>query len=215
MKIKIHKTIKSKKGLLVVPVFKETLKKLPKTCPKVIKNFIQQTYKSKDFQTKKGSAVSTYIGRKELPEKVLAISFGSSKKYNVRSAKELGGKIGKHAKGVKAQELTMLMSPETQEYAQELLEGLLMSQYEVDKLKSKKEKNKYELVKLDVVTEEKDKKLKKSLERAQLINEGVEYVKDLVNTPSNVIDSDYFAKDNVNLSKKYNLDLKKYGYKSK
>jgi len=27
--------------------------------------------------------------------------------------------------------------------------------------------------------------------------------------------SDYFAKDNVNLSKKYNLDLKKYGYKSK
>lgn len=209
MKIKIQKKIKSSKGLLVVPVFKENLKTLSATCPTVIKKFIQQIYKNKDFNTKSGTIASTYALAKGLPEKVSVIGAGSNKKFNLRSAKELGGKIGKHAKKIKASQLTILLTPEIIENAQCFLEGILMSQYEVDKMKSKKKKEEeYKLTKLEIVVEKKDKTLSEALEKALIISEGVEYVKDLVNMPSNVIDVAYFGKEAKTIAQKNKYKLK-------
>jgi leucyl aminopeptidase len=202
MKIKIHKKIKSTKGLLVIPVFKENIKSLPDSCPASIKSFIKTLHKDKEFKPKKGKSVSTFLEKKGLPKKLLVIGFGSIEKFNAASAKELGGKIGKYAKSTKVKELSILFTSEIKEHAQSLLEGLLMSQYEVGKMKCKKCRTPYELKNLDIIVEKKEKSLLSALKKAEIINKGTEYVKDMVNSPSNIIDSAYFVREAREIAKK-------------
>lgn len=210
MKITIQTKLKSSKGLLVVPIFKETINKLPSSYPKIIKDFIKTAHKNKDLKTSKGATISTYNLHKGLPEKILVISLGSAKKLSLRTAKEVGGKIGKYAKGGKSTEVSVLMPKEVVAQAQHFVEGILMSQYEGEQLKSKKKKGEsYELKKLEIVVESKDKELENALERALIISSGADYVKDLVNLPSNVVDAPYFAKEAKRIAKanKYKLKI--------
>lgn len=210
MKIKIQKKIKLSKGLLVAPVFEETIKKLPSSYPKVVKEFIRKAHENKDLKTSAGSTISTYNLYKGLPEKILVISLGSAKKLSLRTAKEAGGKIGKYAKGKKASDISILMPKEATDQAQHLVEGLLMSQYEEEKLKSKKKKDdSYELKKLEIVVESKDKKLTWDLEKAVIISKGTEYVKDLVNAPSNFVDVNCLVREAKGIAKanKYKLKI--------
>ena len=43
MKIKIETAVKSKKGLIVFPLFQGNLKKLPKNCSEKVKKFVPNT----------------------------------------------------------------------------------------------------------------------------------------------------------------------------
>lgn len=209
MKTTISTSIKSKKGLLVIPVFKETIEKLPAVYPKLVKEFISQGYKNKDLKSAKGSTFSTYNLQKGLPEKFLVISLGSSKKVSLRTAKEMGGKIGKYAKGIKASEISLILPKEVASQSQYLLEGIMMSQYEEEKFKGKKKKSEsYELKNLEIVAESKSKTLSEDLERAKIMSYGSEYVKDLVNAPSNIIDANYFAKEAKRIAKANKYKLK-------
>ncbi|MFH1534022.1 MAG: leucyl aminopeptidase [Nitrospirota bacterium] len=209
MKINIQTKIKSSKGLLVAPVFKETIKKLPSIYPKVVKEFIREAHKNKDLKTSAGSTISTYNLHKGLPEKILVISLGSAKKLSLRTAKETGGKIGKYAKVSKASDISILLPKEATAQTQHLVEGLLMSQYEEETLKSKKKKDdSYELKNLEIVVESKSKTLDQDLEKAMLISKGAEYVKDLVNKPSNMVDVIYLVNEAKRIAKANKYKLK-------
>ncbi len=188
MKIKIEKKVKSKKGLLVVPISKKKLA----SPPAFIKKFLKTRVNNKEFKGKKGETLSTYLGN----QKILII--GTGKSASIRSTKELGGKIGKHAKSTKSEEISLMLPENLHNFAQSLLEGLLMSQYEEGNLKSKKKKG-YCLEKLHIITDKKS--LEKDLKKAQIISEGVKYTKDLVNKPSNLIDAAYLAHEAKRIAK--------------
>lgn len=201
MKVRIHKNIHSHEGLLVAPIFVEQATKLPNLFPEEIKNFLGKIIANKEFKAKNGEQISTYLNQKNLPEKLLAIGFGRVKNYNVRTAKELGGKIGKYAKFAKAKEVTLLMTHEMESMAEELVEGLLMSQYETDKLKSKR-KDVYVLENLNIVVNKPSKTLESKIDRAQTMNSAITLVKDLVNAPSNVVDSEYMVAEARRIARK-------------
>jgi len=126
MKITVNKKVKSTKGLMVVPVFKENLKKPAKIYPQTIKKFLEKRVKAKEFNAKKLELLPTYIEDKKLPEKIALLGCGKKDKFKGRKARELGGKLGKYAKSSDSEILTILILPEMAEYVEELLEGILM-----------------------------------------------------------------------------------------
>ncbi len=201
MKIKINKKIESRIGLLIVPVFKENLNKLPNFYPQTVSDLIRKLVKNKEFKAKNSEMVSTYLNDKNLPEKALIIGVGSNKRFNVRAAKELGGNIGKYIKTAKKTCATILMQKEIGALAFDFVEGILLMQYEFDKFKTKPNKEKVLLEKIDIIVEEDDKKISKDIERAQIFSETIDYVKNLVNSPSNIVDSEYFAAEAKKVAK--------------
>lgn len=207
MKIKINKKIESRIGLLIVPVFKENLNKLPSSYPKAISNLIQKLVKNKEFKAKNSEMVSTYLDDKNFPEKALIIGVGSNKRFNIRAAKELGGNIGKYIKTAKKKEATVIIPKEILPLAFELVEGMLLMQYEFNKFKTKGKKDKISLEKIDIVVEEESKELAKRIERAQIFSSTIDYVKDLINSPSNIVDSEYFAAEANKVAKKNNYKI--------
>lgn len=204
MKIKIHSKIESDKGLLVIPVFKETLAKIPTNYPAVVKEFIEKIIQSDNFQAKAGESFFTYCNVKNLPEKILVIGFGKVAKLNDRRARELGAQIGKQTKLHKATALTLMSSTDLLEQISPFFEGLKMAQYGFTKFKSTSAKKDppYFLEELNILTSFKDtKKLQLKLDRANLIVEATDFVKDLVNGPSNVIDSENLAMEAKKIAK--------------
>lgn len=200
MKIRVHKKIKSKKGALVVPVFEEDIKKTPNFFPDSVKEFIKEKAKNNEFKGEKGEGFTYFIKSKILPPRILVVSFGKKKDLGTKIALEVGGKIGKSLKKNKINEITILIQDEFLKYASQILEGILIVQYDLGKFKTNKKK-KYSLDKFFVVPEKKDKNLKENLEKAELKANALNYVKDLVNSPANIVDSEYLAREARRIAK--------------
>lgn len=201
MKIKIQRKIKSKTGLLAVPVFEEDLKKLPASFDKNIKTFIKNRIKEDGFKAKVGESLHSFIDLKGLPSKLLVIGMGSKKKFKKRTSRNIGAKIAKNVRSMKAKELNLVVSEEMVIKSQELLEGIMLVQYEPDRFKSKKKSPKFPLEKLNLIVEKGAKGLKEAIERSDVITSAVDFVKDLVNSPSNVVDAAYMAKEARRIAK--------------
>ncbi|MFC1616569.1 M17 family metallopeptidase, partial [Patescibacteria group bacterium] len=147
-----------------------------------------------------------------ISSKILLYHMGSIKKYSSKKARIVGANFGKIAQKNKVIELNITILEEMNEFLQELLEGILLTQYKPDKFKTKKKKTeKNELERINLIAEKKTKKFGKAIEKADLIAIGVDYIKDLVNKPSNVIDGEYLAGEARRIAKsnRYKvLDLK-------
>ncbi|MBI4232221.1 leucyl aminopeptidase, partial [Candidatus Peregrinibacteria bacterium] len=214
MKIKTQSKLKASKGLFVIPVFEEDLKKLPDRYPTVVKNFLKERVKEKDFEAKKKQTLETYLNSKELPAKMLLIGCAKRAKCDAAFVRELGGKVGRAA--AKAKELTILLGDE--EYVEEFLEGILMTQYRFDQFRSKK-KSESKLEQINLVLDKKSKAYEAAVEKATLIVHSVNFVKDLVNSPANFISPEYMAAQAKRIAKENrykftvlgNKDLKKMG----
>ncbi len=225
MKINLHTRIKAKDGILLVPVFSdelENLKNLPDIYPDFVKEFITKRVKNNEFKAKKGEIISTYLEEKSLPEKLTIVGFGEREKYKSLTARTVGAKIGKYLRKEKKDSLSFILQKDLYKYWRELFEGGEMAQHRIDKYKTpeKDEDNHYELKTLDLIAETKNKKLLEEIKKAELLSSGVAYVKNLVNSPSNEIDADYFEKEGRKLARKNrykvavfrNKELKKMGW---
>jgi leucyl aminopeptidase len=213
MKICVQRSLKAKKGLLVFPLFQKELKKLPQNTPFFIEDFIKQL-KKEDFKAKRGELKSTYLDIKNTPEKLAVLGLGEMEKIKARHARELGAKIGKQLKANKKDTLSIFLNKNLENFLQELLEGVFMSQYEFTRFKSKKKKDKpYELKEINLITNTKEKQLIDQIKRADLISEAVDYVKDLVNAPSNEVDAAYFVKEARKIKSENNYKIVVLGQK--
>lgn len=213
MKITIQKKVKSQSGLILVPIFSNHLKKLP-NYPADIKAFIQQRLSKKEFTAKKGEELFSYISSKELPEKLLLIGCGEAAKFDSTKARELGGKIAKSIKKYRAEEISFFMPDELAAFAEEFLQGFLMMQYDIAKFKTTKKKNdKGSINKMDLISEGNAKSLEQAVEKAQLVTHAVDYVKDLVNSPANIVDSEYLASEARRIAKENGYKITVMGNK--
>lgn len=207
MQIKINQKITSTKGLLVIPVFQEDFKKMPSLLPKNIQELLKFLERKENFKGKKGQSFSTFITQKNFPEKVMIFGMGTLSKINHRLSLNLGGQIGKVAKSSKKEDVSIYISGKLENFASELIQGIMMSLYRIDPYKSKIEKPPYELKNLELVTIA-DSDFAKNIRKSKIIAQAVSYVKDLVNAPANKVDAEYLSADAKKIAKKSGFNVK-------
>jgi len=213
MDIKISNKIKDFKGALIVPVFKESLDNFAKKYPEEIRDFIDKRVKNDDFKAGLGKMLFTYFESKNLPEKILLVGMGTLENFEQTKARDIGGKIGKLIKNKKIGELTVLLFPEIEKYLEELAEGILMSQYSFGQFGMReKPKLPNKIKSLTFIGNEK-KGMKESVKKAELISETVNYIRDLVNSPSNKVTADYMVEEAHKIAKDNGYKIAVFGDK--
>lgn len=215
MKIKIQKKITSKNGLLLVPVLKETLKRFPGFYPAKVKDFAKDRMKAGELTGAAGEILSTYTFSKDLPEKMMFMALGEEEKYSPNEARNYGGKLGRYLRKSKSTEVTLIIDPKTQNFLQELLEGIFLVQYEADTHKTQLEEvaSRYELKKLNIVVEKTSKLFQAQVQRAVDIASAINFTKELVNSPSNVVDAAYIAQTAKDIAKDNRYKITVFGEK--
>lgn len=209
MKIQFNKKLGLDKGIFVVPVFQEDLKKKNNQHANVVNDFISFAIKSENFKADFGETFFTHVNEKNFPPKLLIIGAGQFEKLSANKARILGAKIAKVAKQTKCEELSFQMLPQLEEFIEELTEGLLFIQYDVGVQKNKSKKPNAAIKIIEFITEGNTKNLESKTSKAQDIAEAVTFVKDLVNNPSNVVTIDYMAKaaEKVAKDNKYKINV--------
>lgn len=208
MKIKFIKKLKSEKGLLVAPIYKEDLKKTPSIYPDFAKDIIKKLFTKDHLKGKSGESEMVYLGKKGMPEKMLLLCIGEKKMMTASRAKDLGGKIGKHLKAAKIEELTIMWPEELTEFSQMFIEGIMLTQYRFDKYKTKKDKP-VSLKVVNILGSKANKECELGFMRAHKISMAVDLTKDLVNFPSNEVDASYIAREARKIAKdnKYKIAI--------
>lgn len=214
MKIQTQKKIISKKGMLVTPIFVENLKKLPGNFPKEAAQFISHWVNEKEFKAEKRETIYTHLQSKDLPHKLLVIGLGKAEKFNAKTAREIGAKIVKMAKTHKSKEVTLVLVDKMLPHIEELLEGVNFAQYEFDLFKtSKKENSLHKTIQtLDLVTDKKVD-LESAVTKASLLCEGMNFAKDLINSPSNHVDASYLSNEAMKIAKENGYGVEIFGKK--
>lgn len=202
MKIKISEKKFRHSGVLIVPIFKDLIKKIPDFYDKELKDFIGQRVKKDGFEGKKFESIESFVNIKDFAERIVLLGCGNSADYTPKFARELGGKIAKHVASSKVTEAGILLLDFMNLYIHELTEGILLMQHKFDTYKTTNLENKVELKQLNFLVEEGGRTLHAAIEKADIIASGVEYVKTLVNSPSNAVDAEYLAKEAKNLARK-------------
>lgn len=205
MEIKIEKNLEKATGILVVPFFKEYEKKMPQQYSPELKALVQKSIKSKEFKGKKEEIAYYTVDSKSLPQKVIFIGCGESKKFTHRTARNFGAEVISKAKEFSQQKVAILMTEELKEHTEHLIEGAVLKNYRVSKYKTGKniEKEEKKDVKEIIIIANKTDKLEEKAKKALIIAKAVNVTKDLVNGPANIVDIDYFAIAAKKLEEKY------------
>jgi len=209
MKIQVKRKLVVKKSVLIVPIFKDQPKKLPKFFPKEVKTFLSQLEGTKDFLGKENQSETTYVESKDFSGKIIVIGLGEQKKYNKKKAREIGATIGKTINSGKAANSFLLLLDEMEVSSYEFIEGVLMSEYRIDSLKTKKIKKEKEKT-LSIIS---GKNFTEDVKKAQVVVDGLNYTKDLVNKPANIVNANYFAKDARKLARENGYKVAIFGDK--
>ena len=198
-----------------MPLFKGDLEKLPAHVPQEIKKFVKKRMDAGDFEGKKNQSLFSYLDFKDFNGKVFVLGLGEKADFSMTKARERGGELAKKLKKHKTEKISICIAKSLEEYLTEFLEGFLMIQYDPSKFKKKTEEDGIKLEKLHIISgDKKDKKdLKGSVEKAMLTIEAMDYVKDLVNSPANMVNGEYLAKDALRMAKKYGYKIAILGNK--
>lgn len=214
MIINFENKISTGNHVLVIPVFEDQSPKNLKELPVKVGEFFAKVKGDNEFKGKKGDKIYTYIENENLPEKLLLIGCGKRENFKYRTAKECGGIIGKQLKAVKAKSAEIFLPQEMKNFSEALFEGLLVSQYEIDKLKTKfTKKENIKTEKIKIFTSINQDVTSDALKRAEIISSAANYVKDLVNFPSNIVDTEYLAKESQKIAKENGYKIEVLGKK--
>ncbi len=209
MKVQFNKKIGLNKGILVVPVFQENLGKQSTKLPTVVQEFITKAVNNEDFKAIFGETFFTYLADNNLPEKLLIIGAGLQKNFDASKSRIFGAKIAKFLKKSKNESLSLFLSPQLEKYIEELAEGFSLAQYDIGKLKSKSKKETLALKAAELITDANAQEIEAKIGKARSIVEAVSFVKDLVNSPSNIATIDYMVKaaEKVAQDNKYKITI--------
>ncbi|MDX9971123.1 MAG: leucyl aminopeptidase [Candidatus Gracilibacteria bacterium] len=229
MKIYIEKEIKNSEGVLVIPIFEdETIKKktfstkldafYEKNLPTELKKNIIEAVKNKEFEPKFGEMLFTYHKSKKFPDKIILLGAGNIEKFTTHQKRRLIGKLAKFLKKKSFKTISILAPEIMQKDIPNMLEAFLMSIYDFTKHKSKNEE--YEVKSITFISENIPKNIKQALKRAEILADANAFTKDLINSPSNIINSLSFSAEAKKIAKENDLssviltekELKKMGW---
>lgn len=212
MKINIIKSIPNESQVLLIPLFSDSLKNLPRDLGKNVLEFIKNRISHEKFAAKRGEMVATYIDGKK-PQKIVVIGLGKEKFFRKALARSIGGRVGKHLKCWKFENVTVLNSAFSAKFIVEFFEGIRLSLYSFGIYKSAKKSEKFMLKNFNVVSNENVKKMEGALNRANSICETMDYVKDLVNSPSHIVNSARLVSEAQKIAKDNGYKVTVFGEK--
>jgi leucyl aminopeptidase len=215
MEIKIQSKLSMRSGVAVIPFFRNKTPKFSHDYPEELKRFIIKRFKDKEFQGEFGETIFSYIDSKSFASKILIVGLGEKEKFDQEVAREWGAKTSKKLKRIKATKVTLFFGEEIV-FLQEILEGLLMAEYDIGKLKTHKEKKESQkLEQIDIIIPKNNSKQKaeETTKKTQLIVKAVDYIKDLVNSPANIVDAEYLASSAKEIAKTNRYKLTIFGNK--
>jgi leucyl aminopeptidase len=205
MHINIQTQIPKKNNFLVLPIFEDENLSLPSDLF-ALKKLIEARQNNKDFNAKAGQTLILYPDTANLPQSVLLFGFGKKKNIKGESARNHAAHICKAVKQHKKEEVALYLPRTLEKYSQEIAEGITLANYNPNLYQTGKAKianNKKTIKKLEVVIAE--SKAKKEIEKKNktglALAEAVNYTRDLVNAPNNIINPDTLAREAKKLAK--------------
>lgn len=175
---------------LVVPFFKSD--KSTKY-PKEIDQTMKVQMKNKDFEGKKEETNFVYS-----PRKILLLGLGGKKKFNAAKAREIFAVAIKKIKSKKSNSVTIFALKELEKYGQEIGEGIGLANYTFAKFKTGKKAKEIEK---GILTEVRVIGKLEGIQKGLTIASSVNYARDLVTGPANIVTAAYLANEAKKIAK--------------
>jgi len=216
-----HLTDKRKPSdLLVVALFEGT-----KPPPKSLKDIDPVVYETlsrliqkKRFEGKSCENVPSYgTSSYKSANDVLFIGLGKKEAFNLPKLRRLVGNLLCQAKGQKAKSIAIIADQfvssklNINQVSELIPETFLLADYRFDKyLQKKKDQPKIDVDDITIIYEQKKnlKAVEEGLKRAQIIAESVNFTRNLINEPANVISPKVFAQKASDAARKAGLKVK-------
>ncbi|RMD58975.1 MAG: leucyl aminopeptidase [Nitrospirae bacterium] len=168
------------------------------------------------FKGKENSVLLIHTLNKIAPKRIIIAGLGKREEFNTEKVRRAAANGIKKAEDVKAKNIAALPffyeHISREEVIQAMVEGMGLMTYKFDKHKEKKEEEKREIDTVEFITEDGDA-LKDALDRGLIITEAVNFVRDIVNEPANIITPKRLSEIALELSEKNKelLSCKVYG----
>ncbi|MDF2379810.1 MAG: leucyl aminopeptidase [Candidatus Gracilibacteria bacterium] len=171
---------------------------------KTLHDFINTSIKHKTFNQEASKVCSTHRVEKTRIQKILLTGFGKEKDWSEKNARDMAAGIIKAAKGMEASDIHIILPHQSLGELQALTEGLILGNYDpalhkTGKDQEKKDKNKIKTITL--ITNRWGKDHKAMVEKGQHIAMMVNYTRNLVNAPPNMLDIDAFVAEAKSIAK--------------
>lgn len=163
-----------------------------KDLDKVTGGLIASVIKSEEFTGKEGETVLLHVAPKGKVKasRILLVGIGEKTDYKTASVAILAGTAARFLRKLNVKSFALVPRFETgepREIAAQAMQGVVTSQFELDKYKTK-DKNDKAIETFAVCVEgANEKELKAGLERGEIIGESINYTRDLSNEPPNIL----------------------------
>jgi len=169
---------------------------------------VQPLITSGDFAGKRNTVAVAYTGSAASAPRIILAGLGDRSDVTVESLRRAAAAATRRAAQLKcrhvALELPVVKGISTEETAQAVTEGSVLSQYAFDKYKTESKENGGLVTKFTVYSSDKglQKGLKAGVDTATIIAEGVTIARDLANAPNNEIYPESLAKRATEIGRK-------------
>lgn len=198
--------------LLALPLFeKEEANPLINQLPEKLKGEIKELVKNSSLKGEFGETRLINTLGLIKAKNLLIVGLGKEKELNLENVRRASALTLKVAKSLNFKEaataLLQVSRQKAEESAQAIAEGTLLADYEFNQFKTKKEERKVDS--LVILT---NQEISKAINKAVVLAEATNYVRNLVNLPSAIKTPSYLAKEALKLKDK-NTSVKVYDKK--
>lgn len=177
---------------------------------KTLTELIDASIKHKTFSQEAKKINNTHRVEKSRSQKLIFAGLGKEKEWNDKQARNLAAGIIKAAKGMESPEIHIILPHEALGNLQAFTEGLILGNYDpaIHKTgKKAEEADKKKIKKITLITNRWGKDHKTMAEKGQLIGMMVNYTRNLVNAPPNMLDINSFVEEAKSIAKENKYDF--------
>ncbi len=206
MKTNYKKTATEKEKIVLIPFFTDY-----GNIPEAYLDWIKSREKAGDLTGKKDEHVTLYPGSEIEPNKMLFYCFGKEEEVMAKQIRSSLALAIKNLRQKALPELTVVLNQQFLKYSQAIGEALALSNYNPVLFKTGKDKKEAEekvYKKLTIVSKDINRVNKYDLEEGIKIGLAVNEVRDLINSPHNLVNEITFAKKAAEVCSKNKLRLK-------
>ncbi|MGE3279047.1 MAG: M17 family metallopeptidase [Candidatus Altimarinota bacterium] len=173
-------------------------------------NLINLHLKQKNFKAEAGETVSTHLVDKTRTQKIILFGLGKESEWKEKQARNMASKMIRTAKSFKEKEITFIIPEKLQSTLQPMIEGIILGNYDPVLYKTGEEKQKREdgeIKTLNLLCHAWTKVQENTIHKAQLLAEVVNYVRNLVNSGPDKMNTEAMVSEAKAIAKE-----NKYGF---
>ncbi|MBP9718478.1 leucyl aminopeptidase [Candidatus Gracilibacteria bacterium] len=190
MKVTFSRTPKNE-ALLIYPLFeKEDVRDAE------LKKILRDLASSHEFEAKACQSFYLVTPTPKLSKRILLVGCGDEKKLNVTNVMSIFGSAIQAAQRQNGTEISIILHPLLHDYAQSIMEAIMLANHQPGRLYKTGENLKkiqlQSLEEVEFVGIESNKKVKAAIEKAVIVADTENMVRDWVNSPPNIAHVEFF-----------------------